>query len=171
MSSSIPSWQILTVHAQPVRGTRDLASCLKVPLDSLLLWASSGGSGETARMRRLAWTFAAHIGDKYQIRLTRSILCFHYPNDPKVSDSQIWANSILLPGLHCLSFCRRLLDVLCKFKQLFSNFRMNTDIFWGIQIFVSIQEIYKWATLHENVSSGIFDLVRFKPSCSATEAS
>ena len=24
-------------------------------------------------MRRLAWTFAARIGDKYQIRLTRSI--------------------------------------------------------------------------------------------------
>ena len=73
VSSSIPSWQILTAHAQPFRGARDLAFCLKVPLDSLLLWASSGGSGETARMRRLAWTFAARIGDKYQIRLTRSI--------------------------------------------------------------------------------------------------
>ena len=35
------------------------------------VWASSGGSGETARMRRLAWTFAARIGDKYQIRLAR----------------------------------------------------------------------------------------------------
>ena len=68
VSSSIPSWQILTAHAQPFRGARDLAFCL----DSLLLWASSGGSGETARMRRLAWTFAARIGDKYQIRLTRS---------------------------------------------------------------------------------------------------
>ena len=73
MSSSIPWWQILTAHAQPFRGARDLAFCLKVPLDSLLVWASSGGSGETARMRRLAWTFAARIGDKYQIRLTRSI--------------------------------------------------------------------------------------------------
>ena len=37
-----------------------------------LVWASSEGSGETARMRRLAWTFVARIGDKYQIRLTRS---------------------------------------------------------------------------------------------------
>ena len=73
VSSSIPSWQILTAHAQPFRGARDLAFCLKVPLDSLLIWASSGGSGETARMRRLAWTFAARLGDKYQIRLTRSI--------------------------------------------------------------------------------------------------
>ena len=73
VSSSIPSWQILTAHAQPFRGARDLAFCLKVPLDSLLIWASSEGSGETARMRRLAWTFAARIGDKYQIRLTRSI--------------------------------------------------------------------------------------------------
>ena len=75
MSSSIPSWQILTAHAQTFRGATDLAFCLKVPLDSLLVWASSEGSGETARMRRLAWTFAARIGDKYQIRLTRSI-CF-----------------------------------------------------------------------------------------------
>ena len=41
-------------HAQSFRGARDLAFCLKVPLDSLLIWASSGGSGETARMRRLA---------------------------------------------------------------------------------------------------------------------
>ena len=73
VSSSIPSWQILTAHAQPFRGARDLAFCLKVPLDSLLVWASSEGSGETARMRRLAWTFAARIGDKHQIRLTRSI--------------------------------------------------------------------------------------------------
>ena len=71
VSSSIPSWQILTAHAQPFRGARDLAFCLKVPLDSLLVWARSEGSGETARMRRLAWTFAARIGDKYQIRLAR----------------------------------------------------------------------------------------------------
>ena len=75
VSSSIPSWHILTAHAQPFRGARDLAFCLKVPLDSLLLWASSEGSSETARMRRLAWTFAARIGDKFQIRLTRSIYC------------------------------------------------------------------------------------------------
>ena len=76
VSSSIPSWQISTAHAQPFRGARDLAVCLKVPLDSLLIWASSEGSGETAWMRRLAWTFAARIGDKYQIRLTRSRCCF-----------------------------------------------------------------------------------------------
>ena len=79
VSSSIPSWHILTVHAQPFRGARDLAFCLKVSLDSLLVWASSGGSGETAQMRRLAWTFAARIDNKYQIRLTRStlpLLCF-----------------------------------------------------------------------------------------------
>ena len=77
VSSSTPSSQILTAHAQPFTGARDLAFCLKVPLDSLLVWASSGGSGETARMRWLAWTFAARTGDKYQIRLTRSILDTH----------------------------------------------------------------------------------------------
>ena len=73
VSSSIPSLQILIAHAQPFRGARDLVFCLKVPLDSLLVWASSEGSGETARMRRLTWTFAARISDKYQIRLSRSI--------------------------------------------------------------------------------------------------
>ena len=73
VSSSIPSWKIFTAHAQPFRGARDLAFCLKVPLDSLLVWASSGGSGETARMRRLPLTFAARIGDKYQIRLVQPI--------------------------------------------------------------------------------------------------
>ena len=73
VSSSIPSWQISTAHAQPFRVASDLAFCLKVPLDSLLVWASNEGSGETVRMRRLAWTFAARIGYKYQIRLTRSI--------------------------------------------------------------------------------------------------
>ena len=71
MSSSILSWQISTAHAQPFRGARDLAFCLKVPFDSLLVWVSSKGSGETARMRRLAWTIAARIGGKYQIRLTQ----------------------------------------------------------------------------------------------------
>ena len=49
VSSSIPSWKILTAHAQPFRGARDLAFCLKVPLDSLLVWASSGGSSDTAQ--------------------------------------------------------------------------------------------------------------------------
>ena len=72
VSSGILSWQILTTHAQPFRGARDLVFCLKVPPDSLLVWASSEGSGETTRMCRLAWTFAAGIGDKYQIRLTRA---------------------------------------------------------------------------------------------------
>ena len=85
VSSSIPSWQILTAHAQPFRGARDLAFCLKVPLDSLLVWASSEGSGETAQMRRLAWTFAARIGDKYQIRLTRSK--YQYHKIPKYFDA------------------------------------------------------------------------------------
>ena len=75
VSSSIPSWQTLTAHAQPFRRARNLAFFLKVPLDSLLVWASSEGSGKAARMRRLAWTFAARTGDKYQIRLTRSKCC------------------------------------------------------------------------------------------------
>ena len=95
VSSSIPSWQILTAHAQPFRGARDLAFCLKVPLGSLLVWASSEGSGETARMRRLAWTLAARIGDKYQIRLMRSnnkllLKLFDCLIRPILYGSEIW---------------------------------------------------------------------------------
>ena len=87
--------QILTVHAQLFREARDLAFCLKAPLDSLLVWASSGGSGETARMRRLAWTFAARISEKYQIRLTQPILGkkiitqVQLHCDPKFFDTQV----------------------------------------------------------------------------------
>ena len=89
VSSSIPSRQILIAHAQPFRGARDLAFCLKVPLGSLFVWASSGGSGETAWMRRLAWTFTARIGDKYQIRLTQpKLMILQY------SDRLVWTNSV-----------------------------------------------------------------------------
>ena len=87
VSSSIPSWQILTAHAQPFRGARDLAFCLKVPLDSLLVWASSRGSCETARMRRLAWTFASRICNKYQICLTRSICGWYSLESTRWGDS------------------------------------------------------------------------------------
>ena len=38
-----------------------LAICLRFPLGLPLAWANSKGSGETARMRRLACTFAVHI--------------------------------------------------------------------------------------------------------------
>ena len=105
-SSEFVSWQISTAHVQPFRGARDLAFCLKVPLDSLLVWASSGGSGETARMRRLTWTFAARIGYKYQIRLTRSKLVkwnellwihvyTHYSRDPSLFSliDSVWSGT------------------------------------------------------------------------------
>ena len=47
-------------------------------------------------MRRLAWTFAARIGDKNQIRLTWSILFFLLfdRNDPKFSDRQVWTGAV-----------------------------------------------------------------------------
>ena len=115
VSSSIPLWKILTAHAQPFRGAWDLAFCLTVPLDSLLVWSSSEGSGETARMRRLAWTFAARIGDKYQIRLTRSnyviILTFfsatlsRYKWLSKKVQNNPWAYRVQVPYVHkCLRF-------------------------------------------------------------------
>ena len=101
VSSSIPSWQILTAHARPFRGARDLAFCLKVPLDSLLVWASSRGSGETARMRRLAWTFAARIDDKYQTRLARPIWCDLTSNFFRYSTGTVMKWAVLLATWWC----------------------------------------------------------------------
>ena len=119
VSSSIPSWQISTTHVQPFRGTRDLAFCLKVPLDSLLVWASSEGSGETARMRRLAWTFAARIGDKYQIRLTRSICSGYSLESPRYGEitkiiPKLSSNTLLI----CSTDCSSDLKALCYLQQL-----------------------------------------------------
>ena len=113
MFSNIPSWQILTAHAQLFRGARDLAFCLKVPLDSLLVWASSEGSGETARMRRLAWTFAARICDKHQNRLTRStlfrVLTWLVPNKTVIVT-------------HLFNF----ISSLCRFRGVYLNLLIKT---------------------------------------------
>ena len=111
VSSSIPSWQISTAHAQTFREARDLAFCLKVPLDSLLVWASSEGSGETARMRRLAWTFAARICAKYQIRLTWSIWQWYF--------KMMLFQFIIYPQNECFPMHKEL-DYFLIFIQLFN---------------------------------------------------
>ena len=238
VSSSIPSWQILTAHAWPFRGARDLAFCLKVPLDSLPVWASSGGSGKTARMHRLAWTFAARIGDKYQIRLTRSmwfedavkqlseipmmtdwtnLKCIDnslsYWNKEKIGKatyprfcsstgsrnfSHHWRHSSY--RLHCWYWCwwyrscwhwrdRRHCcgdrtgsgcrgrrwgcgHCLGRWRRWRRGSLFHWLSCWGSTWF---GPCFSWrntySTWCENVSLGIFDPVRFKPACSATEAS
>ena len=99
MSSSVPSWQILTAHAQPFRGARDLAFCLKVPLDSLLVWASSGGSGETAWMRR----FISGVSDTVRlisslndtlrsVSVAQWLMC--WPCNPRVAGSLLCFSSL-----------------------------------------------------------------------------
>ena len=51
----------------------DLGRAKRIWYLSPMRAAKVQASLRTARMRSLAWTFAARIGDKYQIRLTRSI--------------------------------------------------------------------------------------------------
>ena len=121
MSSSIPSWQILTAHAQSFRGARDLVFCLKVPLDSLLVWASSGGSGETARMRRLAWTFAAHTGNMYQIGLTQ-------PNLFQVKTITKAASAIPTKQFFCCCF---FLFGFYGLSRLFHSLWAKSIVRWG----------------------------------------
>ena len=51
VSSSIPSWQILTAHAQPFRGARDLVFCLMVLMTHCLY---ERAAEVLARLRRCA---------------------------------------------------------------------------------------------------------------------
>ena len=50
---------------QPSSGARCLIFGRTLRLLSYFMWATSEGSGETARMRRLAWAFAGRLFDKY----------------------------------------------------------------------------------------------------------
>ena len=90
---------ILTAHAQPFRGARDLA------LSEGSSWLAAcmskqGRFWETAQTRRLAWTFAARIGDKYQIRLMRPIWATAGQNQQNDLCTQGRRRSALM-SLHC----------------------------------------------------------------------
>ena len=74
VSSSILPWQILTALAQPFRGARIWHSVWRFLLTQCL-YERAAEVLARLRMRRLAWTFAARICDKYQVRLTRPNLC------------------------------------------------------------------------------------------------
>ena len=46
-----------SAHARPFSKSTCLVLWLKFPFDLPLTWANNNGSGESTRMRRLAWTF------------------------------------------------------------------------------------------------------------------
>ena len=53
------------MHAQPSSGARYLIIGQNLRLLPYFMCANSEGSGETARMHRLAWAFAGRLSDKY----------------------------------------------------------------------------------------------------------
>ena len=61
----LPLTHSSNAHAQPSSGARCLIFCWTLRLLPYLMYANSDGSGETARMRRLAWAFAGRLCDKY----------------------------------------------------------------------------------------------------------
>ena len=63
LSSSLNSF--LNAHMQPSSGVRCLIFGQTLRLLPYSTSANSEGSGETARMCRLAWAFAGHLCDKY----------------------------------------------------------------------------------------------------------
>ena len=70
VSSSIQSWQVLTAPSLS-EGSGIWLSVWRFLLTHCL-YERAAKVLARLRMRRLAWTFAARIGYKYQIRLTRS---------------------------------------------------------------------------------------------------
>ena len=82
VSSSIPSWQIVTVHAQPFRGARDVAFCLKVPLDSLLL---APGQGQTT-----PWGQNFYVVTGQLLQVSPIITVFSYKSIRAISTKFAW---------------------------------------------------------------------------------
>ena len=60
-----PQTHSSNAHAQPPSGARCLIFGRTLRLLPYFMWTNSEGSGETARMRRLAWSIAGRLCDKY----------------------------------------------------------------------------------------------------------
>ena len=66
-------------HAPQSSGVRSPALCLKLLPVPYIMLANSEGSGETARMRRLAWVFTVCIYDKYRFHMSwLKLLCVRW---------------------------------------------------------------------------------------------
>ena len=127
MSSSILSWQILTAHAQPFTGTRYLAFCLKVPLDSLLVWASSGGPAGPAHPAPEPSHLAQAISTKFAWRgpyvKTEMFKFYNYSN---------FLGIRIFPAIRCRKSPHLLVvNVLNSFIIFWWFFHMNKERVWG----------------------------------------
>ena len=60
------------MHAQPSSGARYLIFGRTLRLFPYFICAHSKGSGNTVRMRRLAWAFAGRLCDKYLMSWLKS---------------------------------------------------------------------------------------------------
>ena len=74
-------------------------------------WLYERAGEVLARLRRLAWTFAARIGNKYQIRLTRSMSSLCIPGECRekiFEESEVThcqCHMVYLVGKFSLSLC------------------------------------------------------------------
>ena len=65
-----PQTHSSNAHAQPSSGARCLIFGRTLHLLPYFMCANSAGSGETVRMRRLAWALAGRLCDKYHNRMS-----------------------------------------------------------------------------------------------------
>ena len=75
-----PQTHSSNAHAQPSSGARCLIFGRTLHLLPYFMCANSEDSGETARMRRLAWAFAGRLCDKYHNLMSWLLYFFFLPS-------------------------------------------------------------------------------------------
>ena len=76
---------LINAHSGISIKARGLSFVLSHHLHPYFVYASSGGSGESVHMHRLAWAFAARWNDKYRILVHWPKLCITVSHKVKVS--------------------------------------------------------------------------------------
>ena len=126
-SSSVNSF--FNAHAQPPSGARCLGFGRTLRLLPYCMYAAnSEGSGETARMRRLAWAFAGRLCEKYQNLM--SWLITVYFKSGQMHDC--WSRDSWFPihvGAFFLLFAMFLLFCFSDSSKHWNKYRYG-NIFW-----------------------------------------
>ena len=140
-------------HAQPSSGARSLIFGRTLRLLPYFMCANSKGSGETARMRRLAWAFAGRLCDKYH-NLMSWLKSFY---NCVYSSTSLWNVVTMSSNLagYCIKVGRKISDLILRNVVVFSNFLVhdNDNDKYFISCRPSAHNNIHWQTSHELVHS------------------
>ena len=143
-------------------------------------WAHSEDPDQSEWMPRLIWVFTGHTVTLLVLSCRGSVLLlydarfilFIFITEPRVKINSWGKRPVVTQNVS--SFL--------KLENYWACSNIHETLFgiqWPALIKICFDKVSSydvssntiWATSHENVSSGIFDYVTFKPACSAFEAS